>query len=454
MSMNVLLFHSNKDSKEMIGFCLESQMGLTIKKASDFKEAIDFLLDEDSIDLIITSQEEEIDKLFKYLLSTSTQLPLILVGDKNSSLPQAFPEIKVLAELRNNEVPEKLIAVIRENFNDINKVSQDDEYCRISTELLLRVVPLKGDVYIRLSSVKFVKFFRSGAQFTQEDFEKFLHKKKINYLYIKKSESQEFVNKFKEDLAKLASQAHGDNPELIKTVSEVQELIQELSSRVGFTEEVIEITRSNVTLALKAIGSSPKISKTLANSQLKNKNYISSHSVLLANISCSIAAHMNWPSNTTFHKLVLASLFHDIVFQDSDLAKIKDNTELEEKKSKLTEDQYNLIKSHPLSCADIVKTLTEIPGDVDFLVLQHHERPDGSGFPKGLRSHQIPPLSALFIVAHDILNEVITKGENFKMEEFLISNEKTYESGSFKKIWKALKLNEIESDIENNPEAA
>ena len=72
------------------------------------------------------------------------------------------------------------------------------EYTRIKTELLIRVVPLKADIYVRLSDERFVKIFKKGFTFKQAELEKFLYKKNIRYLYLKSTETQEFIEKFKE----------------------------------------------------------------------------------------------------------------------------------------------------------------------------------------------------------------------------------------------------------------
>ena len=86
----------------------------------------------------------------------------------------------------------------------------------------------------------------------------------------------------------------------------------------------------------------------------------------------------------------------------------------------------------------MIKELKEMPGEVDFLVLEHHERPDGSGFPTGLMAHQIAPLSTVFIVAHDLMDSMIEQGAEFSLRNFLASVEATYQAGTLKQIWKAL----------------
>ncbi len=442
--MDVLLCHPNKETLAMLGFCLESQMGLVVHHAANFREAVEFFLEETPIDMVVTCQHPETDKLFKYLLSINANVPCILLKEDGTEKIDVYPDLNILGMIPIRHVPEKLIQLVNTHFKEMQNSPIHDEYCRINPSLLVRVVPLRGDIFIRLSNVKYVKLFKTGAKFTHQDLNKYLAQKKVSFLYIKKADSQEFVQRFKEDFATQVAQAVPEDPSLFNTVTEVQELIHELANRLGFTDQVQEMAKSNVKLALKAIGASPKLNKILSSSRMKSKNYISSHSVLIANISCSIAAHMEWPSATTFQKLVMAALFHDIVFFDPEHARVSSKKQLTELKSSLTPEQYNLIKNHPIKASDLIKNLHEIPGDVDTIVLQHHERPDGTGFPVGIRSHQIAPLAAVFIVAHDIMDEMVKTKSEFDLKQFLKASEHVYEGLNFKKIWKSLMHSESE----------
>jgi HD-GYP domain-containing protein (c-di-GMP phosphodiesterase class II) len=79
--------------------------------------------------------------------------------------------------------------------------------------------------------------------------------------------------------------------------------------------------------------------------------------------------------------LRLAGIVHDI-------GKISIPSEILSKPGKLTEIEYRLIKIHPESGYDILKDI-EFTYPVAEIVLQHHERINGSGYPKGLKGAEI-----------------------------------------------------------------
>ena len=82
-----------------------------------------------------------------------------------------------------------------------------------------------------------------------------------------------------------------------------------------------------------------------------------------------------------------------------------------------------------------------MPPDVDSIIAQHHERPDGSGFPRGLTHLRIGPLATVFIVAHDIVTYLFDNdiaGANVEkgldLDKFIEQKSKTYQMGTFKKV--------------------
>ncbi|HET9697576.1 MAG TPA: diguanylate cyclase [Terriglobales bacterium] len=98
----------------------------------------------------------------------------------------------------------------------------------------------------------------------------------------------------------------------------------------------------------------------------------------------------------------------DIVFaaQIHDVGKLIIPERLLGKPSSLTEDEYHIIKMHPVLSAEIVAC---VPGSerVQEIVRHHHERYDGRGYPDGLRAAEIPLASRILNVA-DAYTSMVT----------------------------------------------
>jgi len=82
-----------------------------------------------------------------------------------------------------------------------------------------------------------------------------------------------------------------------------------------------------------------------------------------------------------------------------DIGKIEIPKELLNRGDKLTEEEWNTIKKHPVIGAEIISPVKSIE-EVVPLILYHHERMDGTGYPEGLRGSQIPFLTRILTVAN------------------------------------------------------
>ena len=125
--------------------------------------------------------------------------------------------------------------------------------------------------------------------------------------------------------------------------------------------------------------------KSLTSSIDAKDKYTRGHSERVAFISRWLAeklAEEEWLDEDQIHKIYLAGLLHDI-------GKVGINDAVLCKAGKLTEEEYNDIKRHPLIGAGILGQIKQmhdiVPG-----VLCHHERVDGKGYPRGLVGDQIP----------------------------------------------------------------
>ncbi|MFQ6094406.1 MAG: HD domain-containing phosphohydrolase, partial [bacterium] len=116
-------------------------------------------------------------------------------------------------------------------------------------------------------------------------------------------------------------------------------------------------------------------------SAIKTRNpYTAGHQRRVTQLACAIAEEMGL-SEEQIEGIRVAGLIHDI-------GKINVPFEILSNPDGLTEFEYSIIKAHPRIGYDILKTV-EFPWPVAEIVLQHHERLDGSGYPQGLSGEGI-----------------------------------------------------------------
>ena len=81
-----------------------------------------------------------------------------------------------------------------------------------------------------------------------------------------------------------------------------------------------------------------------------------------------------------------------------DIGKIGIPREIINKPSRLTDEEYEIIKTHPAIGGNILKEISEIP-DIAIGARWHHERYDGKGYPDGLSGTEIPEIARIIGVA-------------------------------------------------------
>ncbi len=74
-----------------------------------------------------------------------------------------------------------------------------------------------------------------------------------------------------------------------------------------------------------------------------------------------------------------------------DIGKIQISKDILIKRTKLTDEEWNILKGHPANGVAIIKPVTSLKG-VCPIILYHHEKYDGTGYPEGLKKDEIPYL--------------------------------------------------------------
>ena len=133
--------------------------------------------------------------------------------------------------------------------------------------------------------------------------------------------------------------------------------------------------------------------QAMAKIQEARDPYTTGHQLRVAALAQEIAKEMYLPEEW-IRGIHVAALIHDI-------GKIYVPAEILSRPSKLTNSEFALVKTHPSVGYDILKTI-EFPWPIADVVLQHHERLDGSGYPRGLKTGNIL-LEAQILAVADVV---------------------------------------------------
>jgi putative nucleotidyltransferase with HDIG domain len=118
--------------------------------------------------------------------------------------------------------------------------------------------------------------------------------------------------------------------------------------------------------------------------------YTAGHQHRVADLACAIATEMNLTPDQV-ECIQMAGIIHD-------LGKIYIPAEILNKPGRLNDLEFTFIKNHPEVAFEIIEKI-EFPWPIGEIILQHHERMDGSGYPSGLKGPDIKLESRILMVA-------------------------------------------------------
>lgn len=125
--------------------------------------------------------------------------------------------------------------------------------------------------------------------------------------------------------------------------------------------------------------------------------YTHGHLHRVAGWAKKIAEEMHLPA-ASMAQIEDAAILHDI-------GKVAVDDRVLNKVGKLTDDDWAMIKRHPVTGADLVVKMS-VMGKVGHWIRHHHERPDGKGYPDGLAEDEIP-IESCIISAVDAFDAMV-----------------------------------------------
>lgn len=128
-----------------------------------------------------------------------------------------------------------------------------------------------------------------------------------------------------------------------------------------------------------------------------HENYLYSHSLNVTIYACQLAIANGLPLKN-IEEIGLGAMLHD-------LGKVYISKEVLNKPGKLTIEEFNHVKSHTELGFEVLRKIHEIPLTVAHCAFQHHERMDGSGYPRGLKGEEIHKYAKIISVV-DVFDAV------------------------------------------------
>lgn len=431
----------------ILKFVLETLLHTEVTELESEEKALSFLKNLESVPSMIvydyTPNAYLLEDFVGYLKDNSKLVRIVILVDKiREEGKELLKDQHQMLLMDESHLPGNLVEEAKHLFSG-SPYLNEESHCRIDINFLSILDGINKNLFIKIGADKFIKIFHEDDNTNILDIQKY-KTKGINYLYLNRETAMWVINQIQNQIDiflkannfRFVLRGASDTPE-----KRFENKILRIDDEVHVDKDFKESIDKAVERIRSLVEKEAKVDHFLKVLKEKQGEYafFTQKMNLTSLIACLLAKNLDWISKTTMDKLVFASVLSDITLAvRPELLKIQNLHEFEKIKHTLTEEDQKIFLSHPKDAANLIKRyFTNAPPDTDQLAFQHHEAPDGSGFPQGMRAEKISPLSALFIVATDF-SFYFLKDDEPTMDDFLLKCHSRYDFVNFRKVIKAL----------------
>lgn len=276
-----------------------------------------------------------------------------------------------------------------------------ENYKAFAVDAIILNQPLAFDLYIDNSN-RLVKFIKLGDPLPHDKKEKLLQNN-VDHFYISSHHSEAFDTYLINHLGTVLNSPHLNKNQKSKII---------YSSAMNIMQDMFEsdISRSKILAAKDIMAETIKqiISKNVTAAsilQLSTHDYQTySHCVNVALYAIGMA-HEYGMSEAMIHKIASGAILHD-------LGKCKIDQCIISKPGKLSLDEFEAMKEHPHYSYETLLSNGETCPEILEIVLNHHEKLDGSGYGRALKEEDIS-FAAQIVTIADIF-DALTSNRSYK----------------------------------------
>jgi response regulator RpfG family c-di-GMP phosphodiesterase len=435
----ILIVDDYDEIRELVAFIIESQMEAQVLQEGSGFAAIEVLKQNIDIQLVISDLNMPngtgID-ILNFLRAQNKQTPMIFMTGEDLETNSDLKNQTHIGKIPKPFTDEQILTVLK-GLLPAQEVATEAHYIPVRLELLKKIKAIKTPLFIKINDAKFVRVTQEQINFSKDLAAKY-QSKDVTHLYIEFSSAQEFIEEYqKKTISDLAWEEAGDSAGS-ETVKLNTELLRSLSSQLGWSDELIDLAQSHVQRAMRVAALNPDLNKVFQQFHKIETYGYADHCALLFLVTARISMDLEPSNDGNLKKLTFAALFHDMTLSDEQYEhKTKYLKSIALHEPNQTKELKEVI-SHPSKAAELCRRWDFCPSIVDTIIFQHHERPDGSGFPMGKKSYELHSLSCLFIVCEDFVSYFIESYGKPDILNFIKTRIPRYNEGDFKIVFDQL----------------
>jgi response regulator RpfG family c-di-GMP phosphodiesterase len=431
-----LIVEDNFDHIELLVTCIESRFENEILVAGTGSEALFVLENRNDIGAIIC--DYNIPKgnggdVYKKYCDLGYNIPFILLSGESIENLSEFHDFSTNngALHRYIQKPYKMNHLM-ETLDDLlsdGKSKIDVKYKKVRAQTYLTIHKTNYPIFVKINDEKMIQVNQFG-----DDNSSYIRKlldKGLSFVYLLNEDYLKFLKESYSSMSGILLDESAGAAEKIDAQFDSVESFHDGLTLLGVPERSLALAQESMNATVsnlkKVKGLGPVLAKILS-----RKGYVQQISLLTNYISVAVAKETKFGDDRTLEKLSFASMFMDLSLQDDRCCSVL-NIEDVNFRNQFDFGSREIITSHAAKSCELLESYLDLNQDIKNMILEHHERPDGSGFPRKITASNIKSLSAFLILAHEFSHRLIKAQETKESVKDIIEDLLTnYSSGSFK----------------------
>lgn len=277
------------------------------------------------------------------------------------------------------------------------------DYIEVSSDLIRRQSSsLLFDVYVKRTEKDFTKIFNKGDELDIARFDSYIAKGVTNY-YVSQEDFEKY-SQFVDLLIKKYVQS-GDFAKSRDGLDVFNEMISLTTREMMLLGNITSRVVSNANLAVQTCvstlvkgGGHKGLMRVI--SMMSSHDYQIKHSIMVSIFSIIVAKESGIVSELSLNHVGLGGFLHDVGISQIEFDP--------EEREFLNAKELQEVRRHPELGKRLLEGVKGIRQEVVDIVLQHHEQPNGAGYPNGLRGPEIYHLAKVVSIA-DVFSSLISK---------------------------------------------
>lgn len=378
--------------------------------------------------------------VFQYLLKAAPDIPFVLITSDSWS---DHPEFKVSERVGYVGKP-FVEGTLTKEVDRLLAMSaivppEGQTYVPISVGALLNIRDIRFNIFVKINEDKYVRILNAGSTFGPAEAAKFKTKGVQNF-YVEKENFSQLIEKFKnrvtnDMLFKVPANRTGD---ALQYSLAVQEVVLGAAKTFGLSPETQQLAMASFEIVKNVSEKIPELSTVFEWASFEEEEYNYSHSLLISLLVADVVRALSIQYPRAAEILAMVACFHDMALENHQVKNERRFIKALSLNSPMNRADMLAVKEHTARAIEILGEWETCPEDVIKVISEHHERPDGSGFPMGKRWDQLHELTACFIICEDLAQVYLELKDRAAVEKYFLAQAHIYQQGAFQKIHKYL----------------